>query len=229
MPGEHVPPPPPPPPPDLPVRDNTSILTWCNGRWAVVLTGAGRWCCLSSCWSAWGSCWLQGCFAPAGNASLEHVYIQWSLVITRTLGLWHLPRSLYKISYYIDQGKNGCNYWVTPEVCNRNFELLCVSFRAFYLLREFNRVDVFLVYIPSDANTATAICDAKHAMETALPDSPKIILRNFNLIHYPLEDTLQNYVQREHGRSNKGLSIVSGGGEGEMRYTVLSHPPTNNR
>ena len=75
------------------------------------------------------------------------------------------------------------NYKIRREICNQNLELLCVSFRPFYLPREFNRVDVFLVYIPPDANAAAAVrevVDTVNAMETASPDSPKIILGDFN-------------------------------------------------
>ena len=87
-------------------------------------------------------------------------------------------------------------YKIHHQVCNENLELLCVSFRPFYLPREFNKVDVFLVYVPPDANAVAAVREisvAVNAMETASPDSPKIILGDFN--HCPLEDALPNYVQ----------------------------------
>ena len=93
--------------------------------------------------------------------------------------------------------ENWCrNYKVRKKTCNQNLELLSVSFRPFYLPREFNRIDVFLVYIPPDANAPAAaqeVADIVHAMETASPDSPKIILGDFN--HCPLEDVLPNYDQ----------------------------------
>ena len=39
-------------------------------------------------------------------------------------------------------------YCVRERVCTRDFELLTVSFRPFYLPREFGQVTVILVYVP---------------------------------------------------------------------------------
>ena len=39
-------------------------------------------------------------------------------------------------------------YCVRERVCTRDFELLTVSFRPFYLPREFGQITVILVYVP---------------------------------------------------------------------------------
>jgi hypothetical protein len=73
---------------------------------------------------------------------------------------------------------------------------LAVSFRPFYLPREFGQVFVTVVYIPPDANTKTA-CDIIHEttqkLEEYSTDSPKFILGDFNAC--TLTDSLPNYYQ----------------------------------
>ena len=39
-------------------------------------------------------------------------------------------------------------YCVRERVCTRDFELLTVSFRPFYLPREFGQITVILIYVP---------------------------------------------------------------------------------
>ena len=46
-------------------------------------------------------------------------------------------------------------YCVRERVCTRDFELLTVSFRSFYLPREFGQITVILIYVPGpDFKTA---------------------------------------------------------------------------
>ena len=88
------------------------------------------------------------------------------------------------------------NYTLRSTVCTPNIEMICVSFRPFYLPREFGQVHIILVYIPPDANeeiASGAIVDAVQSIETASPDSPKIILGDFN--HCRLENALPNFPQ----------------------------------
>ena len=90
------------------------------------------------------------------------------------------------------------NYTVRNTICQPDIELMCVSFRPFYLPREFNQVHVILAYIPPDANAnvaANVMEETVQAMETASPDSPKIVLGDFN--HCQLEDSLiyQQFVE----------------------------------
>ena len=93
--------------------------------------------------------------------------------------------------------KRWCtNFSVKHSICNEDVEMLCVSFRPFYLPREFNQVHVFLVYIAPDANenqSARYIQDIVGEMEAQSPDSPKIILGDFNHCH--LENSMPNYCQ----------------------------------
>ena len=93
--------------------------------------------------------------------------------------------------------KRWCtNFTVKHSICNEDVEMLCVSFRPFYLPREFNQVHVFLVYIAPDANenqSARYIQDIVGEMEAQSPDSPKIILGDFNHCH--LEISMPNYCQ----------------------------------
>ncbi len=88
------------------------------------------------------------------------------------------------------------NFKVRTTVCNSNIELLCVSFRPYYLPREFNQVHIFLVYIRPDADAneaAGVIYDIVQRMEDSSPDSPKFILGDFN--HCNLSGTFPHYFQ----------------------------------
>ena len=72
--------------------------------------------------------------------------------------------------------------------------MLCVSFRPFYLPREFNQVHVFLVYIAPDADENESVRHIQNMvgeMEAQSPDSPKFILGDFN--HCRLENVMPNF------------------------------------
>ena len=88
------------------------------------------------------------------------------------------------------------NFTLRSSVCCKDIELLSISFRPFYLPREFPQVHVILVYIPPDADkdNATQIIQEKVGeLETRSPDAPAIILGDFN--HCQLEPTMPHYHQ----------------------------------
>ena len=97
----------------------------------------------------------------------------------------------------IYMNRNWCkNYTTRSLICQENIELLCVSFRPFYLPREFGQVHTILVYIPPDANADAAtgvIAETVNSLATASPDAPVIILGDFNQCR--IEDVLPNYQQ----------------------------------
>ena len=87
------------------------------------------------------------------------------------------------------------NFTIRSSVCCKDIEPMCVSFRPYYLPREFPQVHVFLVYIPPDANSDNAIHviqENVQEIECQSPDSPKIVLGDFN--HCRLEDAMPHYI-----------------------------------
>ena len=88
------------------------------------------------------------------------------------------------------------NFTIRSQVCERNIELLCLSFRPFYLPREFGQVHILLVYVAPDGDAESAsatISDTVNSLATASPDAPIMVLGDFN--HCRLENTLPNYHQ----------------------------------
>ena len=88
------------------------------------------------------------------------------------------------------------NFTVRSSFCSEDIELICISFRPFYLPREFPQVHVFLVYIPPSAKTDNAINIIQQnvqQMENQSPNSPKIILGDFNQCR--LEESLPHFCQ----------------------------------
>lgn len=49
------------------------------------------------------------------------------------------------------------NFKVRAIICALNIELLCISFRPYYLQRELNQVHLFLVYITPGADADVAV------------------------------------------------------------------------
>lgn len=74
-------------------------------------------------------------------------------------------------------------YIIRHTISSPNLELLSVSLRPTYLPREFGQLFVCLVYIPPDTNykaAAETIHQHIQDLETASPDTPKLILGYFN-------------------------------------------------
>lgn len=87
------------------------------------------------------------------------------------------------------------NFTIRSSFCCADIELLCFSCRPFYLPREFPQVHVLLVYVPPDANSQNAmkiIHEQVQTMENCSPNSPKIILGDFN------QSRLENYLPHFH-------------------------------
>ena len=75
------------------------------------------------------------------------------------------------------------------SISSKDIELMCVSFRPFYLPREFPQVNVLLVYIPpsSDKENAKQIIQEQvNELGIQSADAPVIILGDFN--HCDLEN-----------------------------------------
>lgn len=72
----------------------------------------------------------------------------------------------------------------------------CFSLHPLYLPREFGQVLMTAVYVPTTADTPTAvqtICQCVNTLEDMSPDAPKIILSDFNSCS--LHIVLPNYEQ----------------------------------
>ena len=90
-----------------------------------------------------------------------------------------------------DGGGGVCMYvsekWATQfkvheRVCTHDYELLTVSFRPFYLPREFGQLTVILVYVPGPhwTDVAEKIADSYDTAVTRAPDQPVFITGDFN-------------------------------------------------
>ena len=90
-----------------------------------------------------------------------------------------------------------CNDWTIKEkYCTPNIEFMTVGLRPFYLPREFNQLFVMVVYIHPGADVREAsqiVADRIHRFESASPDSPKLIVGDFN--QCTLENVLPTYEQ----------------------------------
>ena len=88
------------------------------------------------------------------------------------------------------------NFTVCEQLCLPDIELLSVSLRPFYLLREFPRVYVTIVYIHPKANAeiaANIIFRVIQSLQSTSPDAPNLILGDFN--HCNLKKTLSSFYQ----------------------------------
>lgn len=87
-------------------------------------------------------------------------------------------------------------YTVRESLCNSDVELLCLSLRPFYLLREFGNVIICAAYVPPSGNTvkpASCITDCVHKQLKRTPGAPIFILGDFN--HFGLDRSLPGYEQ----------------------------------
>ena len=65
---------------------------------------------------------------------------------------------------------NSGHFTIKEKVCCKDIELLAVSMRPHYLLREFMHTIALAVYIPPSANTDAA-CDVLHSVTSRLQTS----------------------------------------------------------
>lgn len=75
------------------------------------------------------------------------------------------------------------NFTVLEQLCLPDIELLSVSVRLFYLPREFPQVFITFLYIHLRADVKVAsdiISKVLHLLQSISPDSPNIILGDFN-------------------------------------------------
>ncbi len=94
------------------------------------------------------------------------------------------------------------NTWATQfkvlwRVCTRDYEMLSVSIRPFYLPREFGQITVILAYVPGPNNkeAAEAITDNYNAALSRSADQLVFTLGDFNTCQLsPYLPTLQQYV-----------------------------------
>ena len=83
------------------------------------------------------------------------------------------------------------------RVCTCDFDLLTVSFRPFYLPREFGQITINLVYVPGpDFKTAAErITESFNEAVSRSVDQPVFILGDFNSCDLsPHLPTLQQYI-----------------------------------
>ncbi len=86
-------------------------------------------------------------------------------------------------------------YSVREQVCTPGYEILTVSFRPFYLLREFGQITVILTYVPGPNNTAAGerIAESYNTALARSADQPVLILGDLNCCN--LSDHLPNLHQ----------------------------------
>lgn len=88
-------------------------------------------------------------------------------------------------------------YCVREQVCTPDYELLTVTFRPFYLPREFGQITIILVYVPgpNDAAAGEKITESYNDALARSADQPVLVLGDFNLCnlstHLP---TVHQYV-----------------------------------
>ena len=111
-------------------------------------------------------------------------------------------------------------YCVRERVCTRDFELLVtVSFRPFYLPREFCQITVILVYVPGAALKTAAFNEAV----SRSVDQPVFILGDFNFCDLsPHLPTLQQYITCPT-RLNRTIDMSYG--NIESAYRPVCRPP----
>ena len=115
---------------------------------------------------------------------------------------------------------------IRNSVCTKDIELLSVSFRPFYLPREFGQLFFTLVYIPPDANTKNAcsvIMENTHKLDDLSVDSPKFILGDFNAC--TLKDSLPSYFQYVKCQTRLSKTIDLCYGNIRNAYKSLAKPP----
>jgi hypothetical protein len=78
--------------------------------------------------------------------------------------------------------KWATNYTVRETDCSRHYEIMTVSFRPFYLPREFTQVTVILAYVPGPDNALAAerIADSYNNAVSRAADQPIFLLGDFN-------------------------------------------------
>ena len=121
--------------------------------------------------------------------------------------------------------KWATNFTVRETKCSKHYEILTVSFRPFYLPREYGQVTVILAYVPGPDNTLAAECIAESynkALSRSV-DQPVFILGDFNTCditkHLP---NLHQYVTCPT-RLDKTLDLCYGNVPGA--YAAKCRPP----
>ena len=115
---------------------------------------------------------------------------------------------------------------VKDSCCTPDLELLAVSFRPKYLPREFSQLSLLLVYIPPSGNVTRAsetIAACVHKIECASPDSPVLILGDFNACRLnKILPTYQQYVKCTT-RGEKTIDLCYG--NVKNAYKACKKPP----
>ena len=76
----------------------------------------------------------------------------------------------------------GTQYTIREKVCTKDYEILTVSFRPFYLPREFGQITLILAYLPGPNFEACGerLAESYHAAIARSADQPVFILGDFN-------------------------------------------------
>ena len=120
-----------------------------------------------------------------------------------------------------------CKHHIIRHTFNSpHLELLSVSLGPTYLPREFGQLFVCLVYIPPDANykeAADEIYRHIQELETASPDTPKLILGDFN--GCSLSSALPHYQQYVKCATHGSKTIDLCYGNIKNAYKAINKPP----
>ena len=119
------------------------------------------------------------------------------------------------------------NFTVRDQCCTHDYEALSVSFRPFYLPREFGQLTVILVYVPGrSANGLKAagewIADAYHSAIARSSDQPIFILGDFNKLE--LNDHLPGQFQYIDVKTRLNTTLDKCYGNIENAFASRSRP-----
>lgn len=118
------------------------------------------------------------------------------------------------------------NYTVRETVCIPNIELLCISLRPFYLLREFGNIIICSACVPSSGNVAQAaarIADCIHNQQQRTPRAMVFIIGDFN--HFKLEPSLPGLHQYIKCGTRDNIVLDECFGKIRNAYRARPKPP----
>lgn len=126
------------------------------------------------------------------------------------------------------------NRWCTQatvkdSLCDKDIECLVISCRPFYLPREFNKVTLFVVYIPPDADADAAAEILENLVtkyENECPEGVQIILGDFN--HCNFKEKVPTYEQTVNCNTRGDAILDKMYCNVKSSYRVLKRPCLGN-
>lgn len=125
---------------------------------------------------------------------------------------------------FVDQ-RWATQFTIHERTCSKDYEILVVSFRPFYLPREFGLLTVMLVYVPGPnyKEAAEHITETYNSIVSRSADQPVFIMGDFNMLSLsPHLPTLNQYITCPT-RSTRTLDLCFG--NIEDAYKPVCRPP----